>query len=110
MLSMEEAAQGFAAIGSQTRLEVLLVLVSAGHAGLTVSEIQERAAPPTSPLAHHLRFLAAGRLIQPEKRGQAMVSRTALERIKALAGFLLRKCYADAEDPVQSHAINQAHL
>ena len=60
MLAIEEAAQGFAAVGSEPRLEVLLALVRAGHGGLTVGEIQERVGLPASTLAHHLRFLAAG--------------------------------------------------
>ena len=41
-LSHVEAAQGFAAIGSEPRLEVLLALVRAGPEGLIVGDIQKR--------------------------------------------------------------------
>lgn len=96
MLDLEEAAQGFAAAGSEPRLEVLLALVRAGDEGLTVGEIQERVGLPASTLAHHLRFLAAGGLIQQERHGRAVISRAAYSRIEALAGFLLRECCAEA--------------
>ena len=109
MLALEEAAQGFAAVGSEPRLEVLLALVRAGHEGLTVGEIQERVGLPASTLAHHLRFLAAGGLIQQQKHGRAVVNRAAFEHVEALAAFLLHECCADAENPVQSHAIHQKH-
>jgi len=43
------AAQGFAAAGSEPRLAVLLALVRAGEAGLTVGEIQVRVGQPRPP-------------------------------------------------------------
>ena len=97
MLAIEEAAQGFAAVGSEPRLEVLLTLVRAGADGLTVGDIQERVGLPASTLAHHLRFLAAGGLIEQERQGRAVINRAAYERIEKLAGFLLRECCTDAE-------------
>lgn len=97
MLDLEEAAQGFAAVGSEPRLEVLLTLVRAGSDGLTVGDIQGRVGLPASTLAHHLRFLAAGGLIEQERQGRAVINRAAYERIEELAGFLLHECCADAE-------------
>jgi len=92
MLSLEQAAQGFTAAGSEPRLDVLQTLVRAGPKGLTVGDIQERVGLPASTLAHHLRFLAAGRLIEQERQGRAVINRAAFEPIEALAGFLLHKC------------------
>lgn len=97
MLAVEEAAQGFAAAGSEPRLEVLLALVRAGPDGLNVGEIQDYVGLPASTLAHHLRFLAAGGLIEQERTGRLVVNRAAYERIEELANFLLRECCADAE-------------
>lgn len=96
-LSIEQAVQGFAAAGSEPRLEVLLALVRAGPDGLMVSEIQERLEMPASTLAHHLRFLAAGGLIEQEKNGRAVHNRAAFDTIEALANFLLRECCADMD-------------
>lgn len=94
-ISLEEAAQGFAAAGSEPRLEVLLTLVRAGYDGLSVGDIQERMAIPPSTLAHHLRFLAAAGLIVQEKQGRTVINRANFDHIEALAGFLLRECCAD---------------
>ena len=93
--ALGEAAQGFAAVGSEPRLEVLLALVRAGEGGLTVGEVQERLGVPASTLAHHLRFLAAAGLIEQEKQGRAVLNRAAFERIEALAAFLLSECCAE---------------
>ncbi|MCH9675758.1 MAG: metalloregulator ArsR/SmtB family transcription factor [Gammaproteobacteria bacterium] len=98
MLVLEEAAQGFAAVGSEPRLEVLLTLVRAGPEGLSVGDIQARVGIAPSTLAHHLRFLAAAGLIDQEKHGRSVVNRAAFERIEALANFLLRECCVDASE------------
>lgn len=95
-LSLEEAAQSFAAIGSEPRLEVLLVLVRTGPEGLTVGEIQKRLGLPASTLTHHLRFLAAAGLIDQQKHGRSIVNRAAFSHIESLAAYLLRECCADA--------------
>ena len=96
MLDLEEAAQGFAAVGSEPRLEVLLALVRAGPGGLSVGEIQERLHLPASTLAHHLKCLAAGGLIEQQRQGRAVINRAAYERVEELASFLLRECCAEA--------------
>jgi DNA-binding transcriptional ArsR family regulator len=110
MIALEEAAQGFAAIGSEPRLEVLLSLVRAGPDGLAVGEIQERVDLPASTLAHHLRFLAAAGLIEQEREGRVVRSRAAFEHIERLADFLLRECCSEASEPhpVGHHRINQS--
>ena len=70
-MNWEQSAQGFAAIGSEARLQVLKALVRAGRSGMTVGEIQEATSMPASTLAHHLRFLAAGAVIHQEKLAAA---------------------------------------
>ena len=99
IVGLEEAALGFAAVGSEPRLEVLLALVRAGPNGLTVGEIQERLNVPASTLAHHLRFLAAAGVLIQEKRGRALINRAAYDRIEALAAYLLHECCHDAHGP-----------
>lgn len=99
ILELEEAAQGFAAVGSEPRLEVLLSLVRAGPEGLAVGEIQERVELPASTLAHHLRFLTAAGLIDQERQGRVVRNRAAFERIEALATFLLKECCSESATP-----------
>ncbi len=95
--SLAEAARGFAAAGSQPRLEVLLALVRAGPAGLSVGEIQSRLKIPPSTLAHHLKYLAEAGLLVQERVGRITHNRAAFGHIEALAGYLLRECCAEIE-------------
>lgn len=107
-LALEEAAQGFAACGSEPRLTVLRLLVRAGAGGLTVGEVQERSGLPASTLAHHLGFLAAGGLVEQERRGRIVLNRAAYRRLEALAAFLLEECCVDACPSLQARAARAA--
>ena len=91
----ETAAAGFSAMGSEARLKVLKTLVRAGAAGLTVGEIQERTGIAPSTLAHHLRFLAAGGVVEQEKVGRSTINRACYDELRNLAQFILAECCAD---------------
>ena len=95
-LDLEQAARGFAAIGSEPRLAVLLTLVRAGTGGLSVGDIQARVDMPASTLTHHLKFLAAADLIEQRKKGRVILNRAAYDHLEALAGFLMDECCQDA--------------
>ena len=84
----EAAAQAFAALGSEPRLEVIHTLVRAG---------------PASTLSHHLRFLSAAGLLSQERQGRSLICRASFANISALVGFLQRECCADAGGPA-AHA------
>ena len=107
-LALEEAAQAFAAIGSEPRLLVLRTLVRVGPEGLTVGAIRNRTALPPSTLAHHLRFLAAGGLIERERRGRAVINRAAYRQLTSLAAFLLDECCTDACPSARARAARAA--
>lgn len=91
----EEAAQGFAAMGSEARLKVLKALIRAGDPGLTVGEVQDRTGIAPSTLAHHLKFLAAGGLVTQEKTGRTVFNRADFDALEGLAQFILSECCAD---------------
>ena len=69
-MDWERAAQGFAAMGSESRLQVLRLLIRAGHDGLTVQEIGTRSGIPASTLAHHLKFLTGAGLLTQTREGR----------------------------------------
>lgn len=94
-MEWEEAAQGFAAMGSEARLQVLRCLIRAGHDGLTVGEVQERTGIAPSTLAHHLKFLSGAGVVAQEKQGRSVLNRADFTRLEALAGFILSECCAD---------------
>lgn len=92
-----EAAQGFSAMGSESRLEVLQALVRAGKAGLRVGDIQERTGIAASTLAHHLKFLSAANLIVQRKDGRTIMNTANYAYLGALATFILEHCCTEAE-------------
>ncbi|MBO9447748.1 metalloregulator ArsR/SmtB family transcription factor [Ruegeria sp. R14_0] len=91
----ETAAAGFSAMGSEARLKVLKTLVRAGQTGLTVGEIQDRTGIAPSTLAHHLRFLAAGGVVEQEKVGRSTINRANYDELRSLAQFILSECCVD---------------
>ena len=95
-MQIEQAAQGFAAMGSEARLSVLQILVRAGHAGLTIGEIQDRTGIAPSTLAHHLKFLAAAGLVEQQKSGRSVINRAAYGTLEQLAGYILNQCCVDS--------------
>ncbi|MEO9528896.1 metalloregulator ArsR/SmtB family transcription factor [Roseibium sp.] len=95
-MDLEIAAQGFSALGSEARLQVVLTLVKAGQGGLTVGDIQSRTDMAASTLAHHLKFLAAAGLVRQEKDGRSVINHAAFGHLENLAGYILKECCADA--------------
>ena len=96
-MDWEIAAQGFAAMGSEARLQVLKTLIRAGNEGLTVGEIQERTGIAPSTLAHHLKFLSAAGLLKQEKVGRTILNQASFDRVEQLANFILSECCADVK-------------
>jgi len=92
---LEEAAQGFAALGSEARLQVLLTLVRAGRGGLSVGDIQARTNMAASTLAHHLKFLTSAGLVEQEKDGRSVINRAKFDHLEALAGYIVKQCCAE---------------
>lgn len=95
VMKLVSAAQGFSAMGSESRLEVLQTLVRAGNTGLTVGDIQERTNIPGSTLNHHLKFLNAAELVIQEKIGRTITNKANFDHLEKLANFILNECCAD---------------
>ena len=97
------AAQGFSAMGSESRLEVLQVLVRAGNAGLAVGDIQQRTGIPASTLAHHLKFLSAADLIIQDKQGRSIINRANFDLLQSLAEYILKECCSEEDFEDERH-------
>jgi ArsR family transcriptional regulator len=100
--TIEEAAQAFAAIGSEPRLQALRLLVRAGPDGLNVGEVQQALGLAASTCTHHLRFLAAAGLVTQVKKGRSIACSANFERIEALAEYLVIECCVDASIPMET--------
>ncbi|MEM7046365.1 MAG: winged helix-turn-helix domain-containing protein [Pseudomonadota bacterium] len=97
-LSLLDAASGFAAMGAPARLDIIRLLVRAGHQGLTITTIRERLGIPASTLAHHLECLVQANLIQQSKQGRTCLNVAHFQHLENLAAFLLHECCKD-ENP-----------
>ncbi|MCZ4273628.1 ArsR/SmtB family transcription factor [Maritalea porphyrae] len=94
-IEITQAAQAFAAMGSEPRLEVLMCLVRAGNKGLLVGDIQERTGIPASTLNHHLKFMTGAGIVRQEKEGRSIHNFAQLDQLEELAGFIINQCCAD---------------
>lgn len=98
------AAAGFAALGSEQRLTVLLALVRAGPAGLSIGALGEATGVTGSTLTHHMKILAAAELVEQTRQGRSIIcAAIAYNRVRSLSHFLLTECCADAEVPCAGH-------
>lgn len=101
--SLEDAAQAFAALGSEQRLSVLRTLVRAGPEGLSMGELAERTQIGASTLTHHLRFLKQAGIVSQQRKGRSIICAAAeFDTVNRLASFLIEECCADA--PASNHA------
>lgn len=91
-----DAAEAFAALGSEARLEIIRRLVRAAPEGLPVGALQERLGMPGSTLSHHLRLLTQRGLVHQERQGRSLICRADVDRIEALAAYLTKECCRDA--------------
>lgn len=92
MINIKQAAQGYASIGSESRLAVLLLLVRTGERGLTISEIGAELKMAPSTLAHHLRQLVTAGMVIQEKQGREVRNTAHFHHLEELGNFLLLEC------------------
>lgn len=110
-ISITEAASTFAALGSEQRIMVLRALVRAGPKGLTIGELGARTGITGATLTHHMKTLAATRLVAQEKQGRSVVCMAAnYQEIEGLMQALLSECCADCNDDTQSKDEAHSHV
>jgi DNA-binding transcriptional ArsR family regulator len=106
--SLTIAAACFAALGSEQRLTVLLALVRAGPAGLSIGALGAATGVTGSTLTHHMKILAAAGLVEQSRQGRNIIcAAVAYARVHSLSHFLLTQCCADAETPCLEHGHKQ---
>lgn len=86
------AAFAFAALGQETRLDLLRALLMAGPSGLAAGDIAARLGVPPSTLSFHLRALDQAGLIAATRQGRSLIYAAQLERLRALFAFLADAC------------------
>lgn len=85
-------ADMFSALGTEPRLRIVRLLLSAHPDGLVVGEIQAETGIAGSTLSHHLEKLRIESLVTVEREGPFLRYRASTETLEQLLGFLYAEC------------------
>jgi ArsR family transcriptional regulator, arsenate/arsenite/antimonite-responsive transcriptional repressor len=85
-------ADQFSAMGTEPRLRIMQLLLSAHPDGLVVGEIQEELEIPSSTLSHHLDKLKNEDLVLVEREGTFLRYTANSEALQELLQFLYAEC------------------
>ena len=90
--SVTRYADMFAALGSEPRLRIVRLLLSAHPDGMVVNEIQAETGVGGSTLSHHLEKLKNDELVTAEREKAFIRYRANTEALEELLGFLYAEC------------------
>ena len=85
-------ADMFAAMGTESRLRIMQLLLSAYPDGMVVGEIQAELGISSSNLSHHLDKLKNEGLVQVKREGTYLRCSANTEALQALLSFLYAEC------------------
>src|SRR5215467_6837367 len=85
-------ADMFSAMGTEPRLRIMQLLLSAHPEGLVVGEIQEELKIPGSTLSHHLEKLKSEDLVQVRRESTFLRYTANTEALQELLQFLYAEC------------------
>jgi ArsR family transcriptional regulator len=93
-------ADMFSALGTESRLQILRLLLKAHPEGLVVGDIQSELGIPASTLSHHLERLKAEGLAAVRREGTFLRYSANTAVLEELLGFLFAECCS------RSNAVN----
>lgn len=85
-------ADRFTAMGTEPRLRIMQLLLSAHPDGLVVGEIQNELGIPNSTLSHHLEKLKNEELVKVRRDSTFLWYSANTEALEELLGFLYAEC------------------
>lgn len=85
-------ADMFSAMGTEARLRIMQLLLSAHPEGLVVGEIQEELDIPNSTLSHHLDKLKNEALVEVKRESTFLRYTANTEALQELLQFLYAEC------------------
>ena len=85
-------ADMFSAMGTEARLRIMQLLLSAHPEGLVVGEIQEELEIPNSTLSHHLDKLKSEGLVQVRRESTFLRYTANTDALQELLQFLYAEC------------------
>lgn len=90
--SVSRYADMFAAMGTESRLRIMQLLLSAHPEGMVVGEIQGELGLSAPNLSHHLDKLRTEDLVQVQREGTYLRYRANVETLRQLLSFLYAEC------------------
>jgi DNA-binding transcriptional ArsR family regulator len=91
-VDVAQLADMMAALGNESRLRIVRLVLSAHPAGMVVGEIQEELEIPGSTLSHHLEKLRSEDLLVAAREGTFLRYRVNTDALQTLLGFLFAEC------------------
>ena len=91
-MESQDAAFAFAALGQETRLDLLRILLAAGPSGVAAGDVAARLGVPPSTLSFHLRALEQAGLIAATRHGRSLIYAAQIDHLRALLAFLADAC------------------
>ena len=85
-------ADMFSAMGTEPRLRIMQLLLTAHPEGLVVSDIQAELDIPNSTLSHHLDKLRTEGLVEVQREGTFLRYTANTVALQELLGFLYAEC------------------
>jgi len=85
-------ADMFSAMGTEPRLRIMQLLLSAHPEGLVVGEIQDELEIPNSTLSHHLDKLRTEDLVEVKREGTFLRYTANTDALQELLQFLYAEC------------------
>jgi DNA-binding transcriptional ArsR family regulator len=85
-------ADMFTAMGTEPRLRIMQLLLSAHPGGLVVGDIQSELGIPNSTLSHHLEKLKNEELVKVRRESTFLWYTANAEALQELLGFLYAEC------------------
>jgi DNA-binding transcriptional ArsR family regulator len=85
-------ADMFSAMGTEARLRIMRLLLTAHPDGLTVGEVQEELEIPGSTLSHHLDKLKAEDLVRVRREGTYLHYTANVDALREILQFLYAEC------------------
>lgn len=91
-LLVTRCADRFSALGSEPRLQILRLLLSAHPTGMVAGEVQEELGIPASTLSHHLEKLRQVGLVEVRRSGTFLWYTANTGALQEILGFLYEEC------------------
>jgi arsenate reductase len=98
IMEMSDAARAFGALGQESRLAVLRLLLAHGANGLPAGELADRLGIPASTSSFHLSALERAGLISATRRGRQIIYAARIAALRELLSFLTETCCGGRPD------------